>query len=517
MAPYRQSLTRRDAILLLLGATIMHLLTTAFGPWSGENTSAVINTYIENPVPPPAINVPVVEQGEHRVVGNNPVHEEEVPAPPPPKPSAPPQELESDSDEPLPETILEHHAPGWTIFRNLYMSGGTLYIVSSQPRSSFPEIRMMTSTGLAAENTPENIQLREPTAEDMDFLTPSEAKSRWEDGKKILKVEGNTFLVNEPSQFLRHYYHFVAEYLFGAWIFWTGAFSSAPAIPKVDRVIFANSNADGWRDNPGFNAYFFRAAFPSVTVEHEEDWLDRAVITKDGDRAWRFPLVLFEDRSAAFRGESCGSRTQRIASEALEKMEKENRLPIGWWEPVRQKVMAFAGGRDYAMPGTGSKDVLPDPEKIVITYISRQSARRRLIPENHALLVDELERLTKRRGWEFNLVQAEHITKDEQVQLASKTTILLGVHGNGLTHLVLMRPTKVSAVIEMFFPGGFAHDYEWTTRALGMKHFAVRNDTHQSYPNEPQVDYPDGFQGNSIPVYGPMVAKLIEDRIDGKL
>jgi hypothetical protein len=57
------------------------------------------------------------------------------------------------------------------------------------------------------------------------------------------------------------------------------------------------------------------------------------------------------------------------------------------------------------------------------------------------------------------------------------TQILLGVHGNGLTHMVLMKPTRVSAVIELFYPGGFARDYEWTTRALGMRHFSVWNDT----------------------------------------
>lgn len=56
--------------------------------------------------------------------------------------------------------------------------------------------------------------------------------------------------------------------------------------------------------------------------------------------------------------------------------------------------------------------------------------------------------------------------------------ILLGVHGNGLTHLVFMPPTRASTVIEIFYPGGFAHDYQWTTRALGMSHFAVWNDTY---------------------------------------
>jgi len=111
---------------------------------------------------------------------------------------------------------------------------------------------------------------------------------------------------------------------------------------------------------------------------------------------------------------------------------------------------------------------------------------------------------------------------------------MLGVHGNGLTHLVFMNPTRYSTVIELFFPHGFAHDYQWTTRALGMTHFAVWNDTyvfflfsfyirpdtldsHHTYPDKPDVDYPDGFQGNAIPVHGPTIAQLIEDRIAGKV
>jgi hypothetical protein len=55
---------------------------------------------------------------------------------------------------------------------------------------------------------------------------------------------------------------------------------------------------------------------------------------------------------------------------------------------------------------------------------------------------------------------------------------MLGVHGNGLSHLLFMKPSRVSAVIEMFFPGGFAHDYHWTSRALGMDHYAVWNDKY---------------------------------------
>jgi len=37
------------------------------------------------------------------------------------------------------------------------------------------------------------------------------------------------------------------------------------------------------------------------------------------------------------------------------------------------------------------------------------------------------------------------------------------------------------------------------------------------YPNKPNVDYPDGFQKNQIPVHAASLARLIEDRVEGKI
>jgi hypothetical protein len=53
---------------------------------------------------------------------------------------------------------------------------------------------------------------------------------------------------------------------------------------------------------------------------------------------------------------------------------------------------------------------------------------------------------------------------------------MMGVHGNGLTSLVWMKPTPRATVIEFLYPGGFAYDYEYTTRALGMVHYGVWGD-----------------------------------------
>ena len=248
----------------------------------------------------------------------------------------------------------------------------------------------------------------------------------------------------------------MAELLLGAWAFWTGTFSQLPDatastvpslehVPSIDRFIFLNSNADGWRDNPGFNSYFLRAVMPSVTVEHEEDWDDRiktskppqitrynylnpdpdpkktALELKKGSRAWHFPLVMFADRSAAFRGDACGSRTQRTAPEAFEAMEKK--LPKNWWDPLRQAMLRFAGAKENINSQSSVSPELPMPETIVITYINRQKTQRRLAHVDHDVLVHALKEMTQRRGWELNVVQAENLSKDEQVRIVARTTV----------------------------------------------------------------------------------------------
>ncbi|KAG8959901.1 hypothetical protein FRC00_001135, partial [Tulasnella sp. 408] len=179
--------------------------------------------------------------------------------------------------------------------------------------------------------------------------------------------------------------------------------------------------------------------------------------------------------------------------------------------------------------GTSNGDVEPTDKQIevaktasrrmpiVITYVVRSGNRRAMIKEDHEGLVKALTELCELKRWELNIVQAEKLTKDEQIQLAARTTIMLGIHGNGLTHLVWMPVTPLSTVIEIFIPHGFAKDYEWTARALGMRHYAIWNDTYFTHPDEPRVDLPEGFQGNQIPAHGPSIAKLIEDRVEGRL
>ncbi|EDR00740.1 uncharacterized protein LACBIDRAFT_333819 [Laccaria bicolor S238N-H82] len=502
----RSNLSRRDAVLVLFGACFMHISSFLFP--SQQVTGQSIATVVINK---PALAASVAPHANAHTETQTPtgIASEQIAAAYPSSPTHIPQ-----SDALLPTTVLAH-APGWTLFQNLYMSNGTLFLIihnsSYTPSTSdtygttkvdglFPEIRMMTSTGLMALNTPDNIAQREPTEWEMRFLSVLEAAGMWgKEGeeKRVWTVDGNT------------------------------------------------------RDDPGFNSYFLQAAFPSLTVEHQEDWDDRVTSASiespftSKARAWHFPLALLADRSAAHRGVMCGSRTQRTAAEAWDYMRVRGTLRGiqvgGWWNPVREAIWRFAGVKlgnlSVVLPlneGNGmevvkgsqmgdharfvgaeaeNEKMLPMPEK--------SAHKRRLLKEDHEALVKELKALVARKNaereagggekelvkgggvdrkwaplasastssqqqpeWKLQVLEAEHMTKDEQVRAASRTTILLGVHGNGLTHLVFMPPTRISAVIEIFCPPGFAHDYQWTTRALGMTYFGVWNDTY--FTREPE-------------------------------
>jgi hypothetical protein len=179
--PCIRAISRRDALLVILGAASIHVLYSLLPPIH-ESSSIVFDTHLSSHDSPSNIAAPVREAW--RAV---------TPASPP---SAPLSSIPN-LDQEIPQTELISHAPGWTIFRNLYMADGTLFIVTSNPES-FPDIKLMTSTGLPAFNTPESIAERMPTSSDMSVINPQEASWRWggdrssKELNRIFPIEGST-------------------------------------------------------------------------------------------------------------------------------------------------------------------------------------------------------------------------------------------------------------------------------------------------------------------------------------
>jgi len=174
---FRLSFSRRDALLLFLGFLMMHIWSTLSYHQDCIDHERV-STYATTPSTPSTLPQKETTTLSESCSNSKPFDSWASVAPY------------------LPRTSIIAHAPGWTLFRNLYMSNGTLYILSSN--RSFPEFRLMTSTGIRRENSPENIAAREPTPNTMDYLTPEEADRRWggdvERGERtrVWSVDGNT-------------------------------------------------------------------------------------------------------------------------------------------------------------------------------------------------------------------------------------------------------------------------------------------------------------------------------------
>ncbi|KAG8221356.1 hypothetical protein J3R82DRAFT_1528 [Butyriboletus roseoflavus] len=423
----------------------------------------------------------------------------------------------------VPSTTVVSHVPGWTIFDNLFLLNGTVFVVTDDPES-VPDPKTITSKGINILNGPEAVASRLPTDREFRIITTYEAQELF--GTSADLIDGTTWVVNDPPKFITHYYHWAAELFFGFWRTYSSLDLSISAdgssfLPAVRRIWFVHSEADRWRDYALMNQWVLRSVFPSLTAEYAADWQDRAEM----GRPMILDRVVFSDRSAAMHGET-QRESGRTAAEAFA-------LPgsVHWWATIRGAVTKFSRLDEGFDEGS----------KPVITYVSRQEwGRRQLILEDHEKLVQELYKLRDQHGVEVNVVSMDKLSHAEQFRLAGRTTIMMGVHGNGLTSLVWMKPSPKATVIEFFYPKGFARDYEYTTRLLGMVHYGVWNDecvpavlrryvysffmmsleparsgldrTFTS-PKVPKVAYPDGFQGNSIPLNGEVVAKLCRERL----
>ena len=399
----------------------------------------------------------------------------------------------------VPQTKIVAHVPGWTIFDRLYTYKNTIYIVSDDP-TSIPSPQFILSKALYIENGAAAEESRLPTDKEMRVISTLEARRLFGSGAQI--IDGVNFYVNDPPQFITHYYHWSAELWFGFWRTYSSLDTSitqngTTSLPPPTRLHFPHLDNFHWRDYASMNEFVLRSSFPSISLEFKDDWNDRTEMGK----AWVFERVVVADRSAAMLAFNY-ARYQRTAAAAFG-LEGS----VDWWQPIRNNVIDFAGVQRGEKEG-GTRDVP------VITYISRQKwGRRMLRKEDHEKLVRALEKLRVEHGYEVNIVHAEEMTRQEQIRLAARTTIMMGVHGNGLTSLIWMKPSPRSTVMEFFYPEGFAHDYEYTTRALGMVHYGFWNDRTFTSPALPLPKYVPGFQGNEIPVDAEVVARLCVERL----
>lgn len=191
------------------------------------------------------------------------------------------------------------------------------------------------------------------------------------------------------------------------------------------------ANDAQWRDGPGMNSFLMKMIFPATRVETAQDWKDHLKV----GRPVVFDKVVLYDRSvssasspsptphsadvllvckAGHHSPTCANLYYKSVSDLLVGLP----LPFDWFRPLRAALFSnFAPAEPKPRP--------------VITYISRQKARTRaLADKDHTELVLRLVALVKERDWELRIPEMEKMSLEEQVLLASRSEILIGIHGS---------------------------------------------------------------------------------------
>ena len=109
--------------------------------------------------------------------------------------------------------------------------------------------------------------------------------------------------------------------------------------------------------------------------------------------------------------------------------------PARFWDPIRERIVGNFVGSD-----------LPRPTKPVVTYITRQTPnrRRKLSDSSHESLLSALRELHKEGVCVVQVVEETEGVK--LVELVARSTVIIGVHGSGLTvsslhrNFVFLRP-----------------------------------------------------------------------------
>lgn len=369
-----------------------------------------------------------------------------------------------------PETEYVLGVAGFNYFRNLYFCNGTFLALTTNP-SSFPEQGVnYIFSGLMEVDDPHRQHF---AAEEDRFaiMTPKEAMDRGLLQPAAIRKEGITMFFNDVregkhSSFLNHYYHFIGEMFLGCW----RLIIAAGEHEFPTRIMYRAEGID-WRDRARITTWFQQSILPDTVIEESSIYEDRQV----SQMTFIYEKISIADRWAAHRvGQEVKYWNKAIADLPLLK------VPSTWMDPMRNRLKALAM----------AEDCNPQRERAgvpVVVYINRQLTHRRLVDEDAKALLEEMAKLDKEGVIEFHNAQMEKLPRVQQFCLALRADIMFGVHGNGLSHQLWMKPG--SGVLEIMAEG-FARDYAILAEMMGHEYYAIHH--NEIFPPE-KWRRPDGW------------------------
>lgn len=379
-------------------------------------------------------------------------------------------------------TTINVFSAGFCHIRNLYLFKGTFYIVT-------PDSKVTTTIFGHEFRTLDCFPIPNVNIHCITFTEFTRLFSN-----KLIQWQQTTIFAFQDNNLLGHYFHFVED-LVGIWLVYRAALESGTTNIVVPRLVFPGVSAETIRGNNFGNS-------ESINMFLLQEAFDNPIILDDGKWRKESSWNLTQIESAII-----GSRKAAHAGDM--NVQQANKMTLGichvLWNPSRINALKSKILNSVRLNHTSS--ALDRP---LILYIDRQPTRRRLNHSIHQHLLKELNRLQS-EGWEVRVQKMEQLTFAEQMILASHADVIIGVHGNGLTH-GLWAPTN-GGMIEIQPRGKRHFDYEWIAQISGLKYASVDIDGVEWVG---KYERPQGIMNdNNIKVDVELIGKIIRTWKDG--
>ncbi len=263
----------------------------------------------------------------------------------------------------------------------------------------------------------------------------------WPKCPRVVTVPGTTIMVFERGVTpwgSTHFFHFL-EHLLGIWNF--GGELSRQEVQLFLLAGNGQSVPSDWRGSNELVCHLIKALFPNAAIKTWDDFMR--------DTQWKtiyFEKAITSDRSMdIFKQEPY--YTERMLGgyfQALKKESLDHLISLVW---KYFDVMKCSS------------------DKLKVTYLKRLK-NRTLVPDCEKELIDKIRALP---NVELQVVDFETISFGQQVSIAANTDVLIGVHGNGLSHTLFL--PDGATLIELFPENSFRVEYRIFAKSRGLKYF----------------------------------------------
>ncbi|MCH9630854.1 MAG: hypothetical protein S4CHLAM37_08600 [Chlamydiia bacterium] len=299
-----------------------------------------------------------------------------------------------------------------------------------------------------------------------------------QDYQNIKQFSGKTLMLFEGSNFaiaLTHYYHLL-EHLVGIYALY--GHKHAQNVKQIMLLGDGKTTYPNWEGPNNINKHLMKGLFPNAEVYTYHSlrarYPGKAIFIEEG---------FFSDRALTDSVPEClhlhkmlGSTYKSFSPDVIENMSNHMHVYT----------------RSQNKPS----------QKLRVTYIMR-NAPRYVSPRQRKALFAKIKGLHE---VDFKTYYLEKMSYQNQIEIMKNTDVLIGVHGNGLSHLLFL--PRDAAVVEVMPEGCLMLDYRLFSNIKKLRYYGVQAG---KYLLNDEEAYKKGYHGDANYTVKSIDTRLILD------